>query len=157
MQVVKNCGIWLREDGTAWADEVCTKQIEPSTDVSGYKYIPDTLLNAAPSSFLLDISGEQVRGKYLHRMMVFSFGDKNGRPYQSAGIRSIIDHVNMNHSDNRVENLQLVSNGINLFRAYYKTGRPELYERFNTYYESLSDSQKMILECEIKLDLEGKY
>jgi len=131
---------------------------------------------------------------YLHRMVVYSWGDCNDRPFTSTGMRNVVDHLDMNHDNNCKENLQLVSEGINLFRAYYKTAvtqsrrdvcNPSLDQatfeellkemqegnfdrrnglngnnaegRFKRYYDSLDFVDKMILENEIKLDLEGKY
>ena len=64
------------------------------------------------------MSGTTVLGRYVHRMVVFSFGDKNGRLYSERGYYDVVDLVDMNHKNNNVENLELVSNGINLYRAF---------------------------------------
>lgn len=89
--------------------------------------------------------------------MYIGFGDKDGREYQSRSIRNEVDHINMDHKDNSVFNLQLVSHGVNLFRAYYKTGDKNCKDRFSKYYDSLDSIDKKILDIEIKLDIEGRY
>lgn len=45
---------------------------------------------------------ETVEGKYYHRIVVYSFGDRDGRKYVSRGFRSVIDHIDMNHCNNSV-------------------------------------------------------
>ena len=81
----------------------------------------------------------------------------SGRQYSSSGFRSIIDHIDMKHWNNNVSNLQLVSNGINLFRAYYKTKNAECEKRFKEYYNSLDNIDKKILDIEIQADIKGEY
>jgi len=128
------------------------EEIKPSEDKNGYYFIQ------TQKGDLIELAnGIKTHGKYLHRMMVFSFGDCNGVPYTPTGFRSIIDHKDMNHKNNAIENLQLVSEGINLFRAYYFTKSKTCEERFKSYYNSLEDIDKLILDKEIQLDLEGKY
>lgn len=96
-------------------------------------------------------------GKYIHKLIVYSFGDCNGRKYAFEGYRSIIDHIDMNHENNSVSNLQLVSKGINLFRAYYKTTSENCKKRFYDYYNNLDYIEKKITDTEIELDIAGKY
>ena len=133
-------GFYVRSDGKFFEDEDQTKEIKLEKDESGYKYF--------------EKDGKRT---YAHRIVVFTFGDCNGREYTPRGKRNIIDHLNMKHWDNDVSNLQLVSNGINLFRAYYKTGYPETEKRFKDYYMSLDDIDKKILDIEIEADIRGLY
>ena len=103
-------------------------------------------------------------------MVVFTFGDCNGDIYESHGWRSSIDHLNMNKYDNRVENLQIVSNIINLHRAYRKTkktyidhlGYPQVKvtpqsKRFFESFNRLNPDEKRKTFMEIEDDLNGNY
>lgn len=117
---------------------------------------------------------------FLHRMVVYSFGDCKNREFSNYGWRNVIDHLDMDHDHNYKSNLQLVSQGINLFRAYYKTSmqsaetksnQNSFYfisaalketnntceSRFKNYYNSLDAIDRMILTKEIELDLKGEY
>ena len=51
-------GYYLRSDGKIFKDENCITEVIPKTDEAGYKYI--------------EKDGDI---KYVHRMMVFTFGD----------------------------------------------------------------------------------
>lgn len=144
------------------------KVIYPSVSSNGYLYITEKdveKLNISLKCDVEDINGEIVLScEFVHRIVVFSFGDKDGRDFNVSKrtMRCEIDHINMNKSDPSVSNLQLVSKGINLFRAYYKTASVPASgtfckNRFATYYNSLDPIDRMILDKEISLDLEGKY
>lgn len=157
-------GVFLTRDGEVFKAENgpelidFSKKIFPILSKDGYFFIPDTEMRPkVPSGIIIDSQGNHINGKYLHRMMVFSFGDCNGRVYSSTGVRSVIDHVSMNRTNNSIDNLQLVSFGINLFRAYYKTKNKECEERFKEYYRNLDEIDRKILDIEIGLDIEGKY
>ena len=63
---------------------------------------------------------EQKQREHLSIVWLYSHGDKDGRPYTSKGRRCVVDHIDMDHSHNEKSNLQLVSQGINLWRAYDK-------------------------------------
>lgn len=121
------------------------KRVEPVKTNEGYMTIPKNELQYSN------------KDHYLHRMVVFSWGDKNGRTFLTDQRRNIVDHVDMNHANNRVDNLELVSEGINLFRAYYKTMSSNCKARFLDYYNKLDDLDKRILDKEIDMDIEGKY
>lgn len=132
--------------------------VKPYSDENGYLFISDEDMSLKTSSSLIKTKdGDSIRGKYLHRIVVFSFGDCKGRKYSANGIRSIIDHKDMNHKNNAVENLELVSQGINLFRAYYLCNSEGTKQRFEDYYNSLSSMDRRILELEMELDLKGEY
>ena len=135
-------GIWVRSDGKFFKDR---NQTEPIT------------LEKTDDGYLMYRDPNTGKGPYAHRIMVFTFGDCDGREYQSKGHRCIVDHKNMKHWDNDISNLQLVSNGINLFRAYYKAGYPETEERFKEYYFNLDEIDRKILDAEIAADIRGEY
>lgn len=144
------------------------KRIIPSISENGYLYITEkdveNLRVSLKQSVVDGMFGEVIDScEFVHRIVVFSFGDKDGRDFNKykRTMRYEIDHINMNKADPRVENLQLVSKGVNLFRAYYNTansnGKEYCKKRFKDYYDKLDEIDKMILDKEILLDLEGKY
>ena len=133
-------GFYVRADGKFFEDKEQKKEIELQKDDAGYLYY--------------EKDGKKT---YAHRIVVFTFGDCRGMQYNKYGFRSIIDHLDMKHSNNDVTNLQLVSQGINLFRAYYKTGLEEPKKRFQEYYDKLDSLDKMILDKEIQADIQGMY
>ena len=90
-----NNGVYLTEDGHAWTDETLTKEVE---------YIYENGYIMVPNKYLI-VKDSEGTGQYLHRMMVYAFGDRNGNPY-TKGL--VIDHINMNHYDNSVQNLEIV-------------------------------------------------
>ena len=113
--------------------------------------VPDSILNLkVPSSEIRLKDGRTIRGKYLHRMVIFSFGDRNGQPYNP---NLVIDHVDMNHANNSVWNLDQISYGLNLFRAYYLTRSDGTSKKFKDYYNSLDEIDKKLLDLEIGVDL----
>lgn len=140
-------------------------ELEPEESLNGYFYIDDKHIPhpGKGSSTISKKDRTETTGKYVHQMVVFTYGDCNGRKYTSNGFRSDIDHLDMDHSNNSKENLQLVSTGINLFRAYYKTKSKKYVSenncetRYKAYYNSLEPADRIIFEKEIGLDLEGKY
>lgn len=156
MNVNTTVGVFISEDGKVF--DSSEKLIEPLTDKSGYKFLDETVLKTEkPLQTIIDDKGIPRKGFYLHRMIVFSFGDKNGRNYLNTGVRNIVDHLDMNHGNNAKSNLQLVSNGINLFRAYYKTNTDACKERLINYWNTLSELEKKIFLMEIEMDINGKY
>lgn len=84
---------------------------------------------SVPSGEIKTKSGEIKHGKYLHRMVVYSFGDRLGNKYISDR-RVVIDHFDMNHSNNSVENLEQISNVRNLWRAWYFTKSDKCKKRY---------------------------
>lgn len=152
--------------------EICGTRAEfslltPEYSIDGYTYI-DNKDMPIPGKWPTEITrmdGTKTKGTFVHRMVVFSHGDKDGRPYTSKGRRCVVDHIDMDHSHNEKSNLQLVSHGINLWRAYdkRKTNNPndtasiECERRFKEYYNSLDEIDKEILKMEISLDMQGKY
>lgn len=161
-------GIFVTRDGKAFLAEHgpnlidFDKEITPRVSSKGYAFIDiSDIPNASPRDLIseTDPMGKPLTGEFLHRLVVFSFGDKDGRPFvkHGKGWRSVIDHVNMNKMNASVENLQLVSDGINRFRAYYKTKNETCKSIFKELYDELDPIDKMILDNEIALDLAGKY
>ena len=90
-------------------------------------------------------------------MVVFSFGDKNGRLYSERGYYDIVDHVDMNHKNCDVSNLELVSNGINLYRAWVRTNNQDCYNRFIAYYNRLDNFMQFHLNEEIKQEIRRRF
>ena len=93
-------------------------------------------------------------------MVVYAFGDVNHKKFKEWP-NFEIDHLDMNHRNNNISNLQLVSHGINLFRAYRKCGgstdgTDNCCSRFKNYYNSLDEFDKKVLDKEIELDIEGR-
>ena len=58
-----------------------------------------------------------IKGVFVHRMVVFSFGDCNGRSFNADLF--VVDHLDMDHKNNSVFNLEQVTDIMNKFRAYY--------------------------------------
>lgn len=144
-----NAGIILSDDGTV--KNKLGEIITPLKDINGYSVIPDELLTLSrPSGKIKLNNGNFVYGKYLHRMIVYSFGDCKGNAYNTD---LVIDHLDMNHSNNAVSNLEQVSKGRNLFRAYLKTRSPGTKEEFEKYYSTVSIGEKIILDFEIQEDM----
>lgn len=182
-----HAGLWISEDGKVYTstfnptgmkgygygytnedpenqfDDLCLYPVEIEQSISGYPFVDEKYM--APnsnSSTITKMDRTETKGKYVHQMVVFSFGDCNGNPYTSIGIRNIIDHLDMNHNNNDYHNLQLVSYGINLWRAYAKTKSKTSAEnncekRFKDYVKSLDEIDREILMMEIELDMQGKY
>lgn len=153
-------GVYLSASGKIFtAADKTKKEIFPEKDINGYLFIDDKNLPGLsfPSGDIQKQNNQKAKGKYLHRMIVFTFGDCYGRKYNDCKSRAIIDHIDMNKENCSVSNLQLVSTNINLFRAYYKSKDINCEKRFKDYFNSLDDIDKKIAEIEIKLDLEGIY
>lgn len=130
---------------------ICCSEIDDLEYYNGYLIVPNKYLTKKVSS---------MPGQYLHRMVVYSWGDCNHKPFKEYP-NFEIDHIDLNHNNNNVSNLQLVSHGINLFRAYRKCGgkidgTSNCCSRFKEYYKSLDDFDKKVLDKEIELDLEGR-
>ena len=161
-------GVRVLENGELiWTSKLGEKYlVKPRYDISKYCFLSrESIENLIGEDACKNIyfdrikisDTETVEGKYYHRIVVYSFGDKNGRKYASKGLRNVIDHIDMNHCNNSVQNLQLVSHGINLFRAYYKTGSGDCATRFKEYYKSLDEIDRHILNIEIEQDIKGLY
>lgn len=106
-------------------------RIVPKEDLNGYLFIADEDLQLTnPSGVILTKAGP-MHGKYLHRMVVYSFGDMYGNRYISNP-NSVVDHFDMNHKNNDVSNLQQISNVRNLWRAWYFTKSDACRERYQS-------------------------
>lgn len=145
--------------GDVFSDKNGTCPIPLSEDISGYYFIEDRNLpiGGSYSSKITLPDGSTTTGKYVHRMVVFSFGDCHGRMYAERGYYDTVDHIDMNHKNNSVDNLELVSYGINLYRAYVKTNIGDCYARFMAYYSSLDPFKQFHLQEEIKMEIGGRY
>lgn len=154
----------MRGYGIGYGEENNLYELKPEKSLNGYYFIDDKYIPSPgrSSSVIIKEDRTSTTGKYVHQMVVFTFDDCKGREYSSIGIRSDIDHLDMKHENNSVENLQIVSTGINLWRAYSKTKSKNSKDnncetRFKDYYKSLDEVDKMILKIEIELDMQGKY
>lgn len=174
-------GLWFSRNGDIFRTELNNEEnperylsttgkmfykVLPEMSANGYLFLSDRNIPYPGRGSSIIKRGEderEVYGKYIHQMIVFTYGDKDGRKYSSVGIRNVIDHIDIDHGNNSVENLQLVSYGINLFRAYYKTKMKNYKDidncetRFKNYYNNLDAVDRKILDIEIELDLQGKY
>lgn len=161
-----NNGILISKDGNAFKIRESRRSVNQlyaptMVDIQYAKIQLDYSKNypIVPNEYLTK-KVQNMSGQYLHRMVVYSWGDCNGKLFKEYP-NFDIDHIDMNHSNAAVKNLQLVSHGINLFRAYRKCGgsideQNSCCFRFKSYYNSLDDLDRKILDKEIELDLEGK-
>lgn len=124
-----------------------------------YLYIPGKYLTGVASTNRLTNTLDSPKGLYLHRMVVFSYGDCKGKKFTSD---ATIDHIDMNHKNCSVENLEIVSYGLNLFRAYYKTAYQSKGKNnfvsptenlFKDFYNSLDRIDQKILDLEIQKEI----
>lgn len=85
---------------------------------------------ARPSGIIKTKNGD-MHGKYVHRMVVFAFGDRLGRPYIQGKYGDIvIDHYDMNHKNNDYRNLEQITSLRNLWRAWYLTHSPACFDKY---------------------------
>lgn len=160
-------GVFVTRDGKIFqaitdfktGDLVPGLEIIPKETEEGYLYIADEDVKNLnkPSALVNDkVSKKKVPGKWVHHVVVYTFGDVDGSDFCEfkKGFRCVVDHLDMNKRNNSVENLQLVSFGINLFRAYYKKKNDYTERLFKTYYKSLDDIDRKILDDEIKINIE---
>lgn len=145
-----SAGVYLTTNGDVYS--LNDRLITPLEDENGYQFIPDEDLPKLkfPSGFITMKDGTKKRGKYLHRMMVFTFGDCNSKKYDD---KLVIDHRDMNHANNAIYNLEQISQGLNLARAYYITKSDGTKKRFWDYYNLLDDCEKYFLDAEIIADI----
>lgn len=147
-----NNGIYISRQGNVL--DSSERKIDLIESEDGYLLVPSSNLAIKKAvSKVNDKNGNIAEGVYVHRMVVFSFGDKNGKKYNPS---FLIDHIDMNHKNNNVENLELVTDEINLFRAFYKTNSSECKKRFLNKYESLSEIEKFILKEKIKKEINNE-
>ena len=148
-EYVYNNGVYLTRDGHAYIkklEDEYYQEVKYITTENDYKLVPNSYLS---------IKDQKNPGQWLHRMIVYTFGDCNGKKY-SVYKGYDVDHFDMCHFNNAVENLQFVPHGINLFRAMDRTNSQPCKDRFMEYYNSLNDIEKMILEEQIKADIRGE-
>ena len=98
--------------------------------------------------------GRTYTGLYIHRIVVFTFGDCRGQQYSSTGKKNIIDHIDMDHKNNDVDNLELVSDEINLFRSWWKTGSEKSKRLLEEKYNGFSQFERDVFREEIRLEME---
>lgn len=95
-------------------------------------------------------------------MVVFSFGDCYGKPYNP---KLVIDHRDMNHKNNSVENLEQITQLRNLWRAWYITKDKKCFSRYEALYNSTRSESPLEFEeflvereCDIKkYNSEGRF
>lgn len=138
--IVPNIGVYVSNLGNVYRDENGEEKIDPEIDISGYLFIKDIDLNlTSPSSEIIRKSDlKPIKGKYVHRMVAYSFLDKT----KLRDTRYEVDHIDMNHENNSVENLDLVYKAVNLFRAWKLTGGQNCLKRYSDYMATLSDEEK---------------
>lgn len=147
----RNAGVLIGSDGSVYSKT--NALITPLSDKSGYYFIPDIYLDLpTPSGEIETANGTKVRGKYLHRMVVFTFGDRNHSPYNS---NLVIDHIDMNHKNNSVENLQQITQLRNLWRAYYLCRGEKQFKLFSDEYKRVKESPTGEIELkQFKIEME---
>lgn len=164
LNLINGAGAFITRDGRAF-QAVYSDRVDFSDPIplrmsnTGYYFIADCDIKNKGVFGSYDITDEQgntFKGKHLHRVVVFTFNDCNGRPL-SKGIRSFIDHKDMNKTNNKVENLQCVSDGVNIFRAYYLSPTDEHKKLLRDFLSDCDEIDRFIFETEVRLDLEGKY
>lgn len=99
-------GFGLAQNGEVFEDDEAHHPIQ-CTEYFGYLVVPNKYLKRQNTK-------KDIDGQYLHRMVVYTFGDKHGKTYNPA---LVIDHIDMNHRNNNVSNLELVTKAVNLARA----------------------------------------
>lgn len=143
--------------GSESGNSITFTEIQPEEEISGYLVIDKTKIPGCkiyPNEVRKQLkNGSFINAEYVHRMVVYTHGDCNGNSFLQ---NKVIDHIDMNKKNNKIENLELVSTGINLFRAYDKTvgeARIACLERLDNYYNSLKTIEKNILEKEIDKEI----
>ena len=139
MNLKYNNGVYIDADGTFYSDSKGSRIIELLEAPNGYLYIPNCYLKIQNTiSVKTPDQTVVVEGQWAHKMVVFSWGDRNGQKYNE---NLPIDHINMNHKDNRVENLEIVPTAVNLARAIraidYKEGQTLI--RYDEYMKNLKN------------------
>lgn len=147
----KNGRVYKKNKGCLLNSCEYYSEIIPEKDINGYCFIKDP-----ESKTVIKTASGDTNGYYVHRMVVFTFGDKNGVSYNSKGVKSVIDHIDMDHSNNAVANLEIVSDGINLFRAYWKTKSQSCLTRLTEFYNSLDELGRFVFKKEIEKEMQ-KY
>lgn len=135
-------GIYVSDDGKIYLDEKGLNEIIPSEDSRGYLFYESNKSKTKIQSK----NGNMTTGYYLHRIVVFTFGDCNGNLYNSNGLKSDIDHIDMNHKNNSVSNLEIVTHGINLLRGWWKTGSIEMKKLLDDYYNKLFGIERVMFD-----------
>ena len=113
---------------------------------NGYCVVPNRYLNIKNNE-------QNINGLFLHRMMVYAFGDRNGKKYVKG---MVIDHVDMDHKNNAVDNLELVTEVVNLARAVVICPTPLCCSRLEQYLKDVAGYSKLGLAMmlgEIEKDL----
>lgn len=117
MEVVFNQGMkcWVGKDSISSDIEVFEEVLRTEETIELEKV----------ESFVTDngyikIKTKNDREEFLHRVVVFSFGDKNGNYQNNFVFQTEIDHVDGNKLRNIPENLEIVPPIVNKYRAYSK-------------------------------------
>lgn len=81
--------------------------------------------------------------------LCFHFGDMYGNKY-IGNPNLVIDHFDMNHKNNAVSNLQMISNVRNLWRAWYFTKSDSCRQRYEAARNALTplELEDFLLEKE---------
>lgn len=136
-------GIYVSDTGKIFKDKNGENEIIPSEDERGYLFY-----ETDKSSTLIKMKNKcfKTTGFYIHRIVVYTFGDCHGYPYNANGLKSDIDHIDMNHKNNSVSNLEIVSHGINLLRAWWKTGSENMKKLLDDYYNKLFGIERVMFD-----------
>ena len=142
-----NNGIWLSRSGKAYEDEAGTKEIK-LVPYNGYYIVPNEYLEK---------KDKLNPGQFIHRMIVYRFGDCFGKPYVKG---MEVDHLDMDHSHNNVENLEVVPKVVNLARAVASIPSKDCIDRLVKFIKDISQQdalagaiQLAIIEKDLGVDI----
>lgn len=125
--------------GKVFRDKDLQEEIKPYEDINGYLFIRDEDLKLPKPSGIIKTASGDMHGKYIHRMVVFAFGDRLGRPYLQKGNDIVIDHCDMNHKNNSWDNLEQITSLRNLWRAWYLTKSKICFARYAAERKRISE------------------
>ena len=123
----ENRGIYITSLGHAYT--ASKERIELKTSNVGYLYVDGSyfkLRDPKAMPHVRDATGARVPGDYIQNMVVYKMGDATGAEFT---YERPLDHLNMDHTDNRPENLQFVPTLVNLYRAMVATDFSEKFAK----------------------------
>ena len=93
-----------------------------SLNYRGWGRIQELVINTIPNGYCLTqlVNGSKRRKFYIHQLVAMTFLD-----HKPEGSKIVIDHINSNKLDNRLENIQIVTNRENCSKEKtQKSGLP---------------------------------